>query len=74
MRQALSRRLAHAALQRLPKALKISQAVVSFAPVPFLLTVQSEPGLGSVSGLLSGCLLERQRPVPVVGKAGYMYL
>lgn len=74
MPQALSHGLAHAPLQRLPKALKIPQAVVSFALVPFLLTVQSEPGLGSVLGLLSGCLLERQRAVSVVGKAGYMYL
>lgn len=48
--------------------------MVSFALVPFLLTVQSEPGLGSVLELLSGCLLERQRAVSVVGKAGYMYL
>lgn len=72
MHQASAHGLSRAALQRFPRALKISQAVVSLAIVPFLLAVQPEPNLGSVSGLR--CPLERWRPVSVVGKAGYVSL
>lgn len=68
--QASAHRLSRAALQRLPKALKMSQAVVSLAIMPFLPAVHSEPNLASVSGLR--CSLKRWRPVSVVGKAGYV--
>lgn len=69
MHQALSHRPALAALHRLPKTLKISQPVVSLSLVPFF-----KLGLDSVSGLLSGCPLERQRPVSVLAEAGYTLL